>query len=84
MRVGSLLQFEVPDKCPDDCKLKGDIAAFGQNSLCTRCPVFNCETPDDVIANEYSPILDPIEYRDDWAAQWVKFFLTGEEPELYF
>ena len=67
-------KYEVPDKCPDDCSLMGDMKSYGQNSLCFRCPVFNCS------GEARERLLKPEEYREDWAKEWVKFF-SGEVKE---
>lgn len=77
MKVGSKLQFEVPDSCEDDCKFREDLQEYGQNSICGRCPVLIC-TGDD-------PLVEPEGYRADWAEEWVKFFAGEvEEPTLTF
>lgn len=69
--------IEFPDKCPEDCRLKGDLKFFSQNSLCTRCPVFTCSGEDALIRAG--------SYREDWAMEWKRFF-DGEVdyPILYF
>lgn len=68
------IKFEFPDKCPDDCSLRGDFNFHGQSSICGRCPVFNC-TGDN-------PLLPTEEYRADWAKEWVKFFKKDKYPIL--
>jgi len=75
MRIGSKLQFEVPDSCPKQCVYHGDMVRYFQGSICHRCPVFNCTGED--------PLLSRSDFRDDWAEEWQKFF-KGEEarPEL--
>jgi len=88
-------KYEVPDSCPEDCLGKND--GVGQGGFCHRCPVFNCSgSPMDKEEQEmlyppdhvYDPnlrfsILEPEEYRPDWAAEWVKFFKDGTFPKLY-
>ena len=80
MKFGTKLQFECPDKCPDDCELKKE--PFHQGSICTRCPVFCCKMPITEEDKKYLPILNPDEFRDDWAREWANFFQTGEYPHL--
>lgn len=62
-------KYEVPDKCPENCKFIDDLEIYGQNSICFRCPVLNCseEMSDD-------PPVDKESYREDWAKEWVEFF----------
>ena len=76
-------KYEVPDTCPADCSLKEDMSKFGQNSICGRCPVFNCSrsAPDEQFPKGFC-LLEPEQYRPDWAAEWVEFFKTGKFPEL--
>jgi len=84
MKVGTKLQFEVPDDCPEDCKHKGTMGF--QGDACSRCPVFNCKGPGpdaDEMEKMCLPVLEPNEYRDDWAEEWVEFFKTGKEPDLW-
>lgn len=72
-------KYEFPDKCPEDCGLKDDLPSFGQNSICTRCPVFNCGDSDS------PPLVSGEGYREDWAKEWKRFF-DGEVdcPRLTF
>ena len=81
MKFGTKLQFECPDKCPKDCKLKPDL--FYQGCMCTRCPILNCKEPITEEDKLYLPLVAANEFRDDWAKEWEKFFKTGEEPKLY-
>jgi hypothetical protein len=69
-------KYEIPDSCPFDCPERGSL--FGQNSLCIRCPIFNCIGDD--------PLLRQEDYREDWAEEWERWFKTGMNglPELYF
>lgn len=69
MKFGTKLQYDCPDKCPKNCKLRS--GPIDQGSICIRCPVFCC--PDLICYDDY---------RDDWAAEWDKFFKTGEVPVL--
>ena len=68
--------LEFPDDCPTNCIYEDDFSNFGQNSICIRCPVFNCSGS--------FKLMEPEEYRVDWAIEWKKFFDTEERPELYF
>jgi len=72
-------KYEIPDTCPDNCRFYHDAAKYGQNVLCTRCPVFNCRTYEDGFC-----LLRPEDFRPDWAEEWYKFFKGEiEKPELY-
>ena len=71
-------EYEIPDNCPEDCLYKNNMINFGQSSICIRCPVFNCKKDVDGFC-----LLEPEEYRDDWAKEWYEFFKTGKEPTLY-
>jgi hypothetical protein len=81
-------QYEVPDECPENCRFQDDPHAHMQGGMCHRCPVLNCAgIPDD---SSYADpdgkfrLLQPEDYRPDWAAEWVRFF-AGEidAPVLY-
>jgi len=82
MKFGSELQFECPDQCPSDCAYKDSIMKYGQNSMCTRCPVLNCKEPKTEEDKKYMPLVPADQFRDDWAKEWDKFFKTNEEPIL--
>jgi hypothetical protein len=81
MKFGTKLQFECPDKCPENCKMKP--SAFYQGCMCTRCPVFNCKEPVTEEDKKYLPLINPNQFRDDWAKEWDEFFKTGKAPKLY-
>jgi len=76
MKIGSKLQFIVPDSCLSDCPYRKE--PFYQGNMCCSCPVFNCSSFGD----KNSRLLEPEEYRDDWAEEWEKFFRTGKAPAL--
>ena len=80
-------KYEFPDKCPKDCKFTDDVRQYGQNSICIRCPVFNCSMPENPTEEDkiHLPLLRPEDYRPDWAKEWRKFF-DGETdfPHLSF
>ena len=57
--------FELPDKCPEDCPFTDDIANFGQNAICGRCPLFCC-----VDNGAGFVLVEPEGYRPDWAEVW--------------
>lgn len=68
MKIGSKLQYEVPNSCPDNCTNLG--TRLYQGSICTRCPIFNC-------AGEV--LMKSIEYRDDCAKEWQTFFINLDD-----
>lgn len=81
MKVGTELQFEFPDECPEGCIYQSE--PFSQGSMCTRCPVFCCtDYNTDKNSPIHGPLIDPNGYRDDWAEEWEEFFKTGKEPIL--
>jgi hypothetical protein len=57
---------EFPDKCPENCPFIDDVINFGQNAMCTSCPIFVCP---EVVPAEH--------YRKDWSDEWRKFFDGG-------
>lgn len=61
---------DIPDKCPEGCKFADTLS---QGSPCHRCPIFNCSEPD--------PLLQPDDYREDWAEAWEKWFKAGMAGE---
>ena len=67
-------KFTVPDECPENCIYKNDLEFCGMDAVCMTCPVFVC--------NPKNPCIDPKGYRQDWAAEWEKFFKTGEKRLL--
>ena len=75
MKIGSKLQYEVPDKCPEDCKhIKTECKAV--NGLCALCPVCLYSTGMGTV------IVPPEQFRDDFAKAWVEFFDTGDEAGI--
>ena len=75
-------KYEIPDKCPDNCKFKLN-GGFSQGSICTRCPIFNCKK--FIYHYEVTRLVEPEDYREDWAEQWFKFFNEEiENPVLKF
>lgn len=76
----------VPDKCPGTCAYKAEAQRMGMESMCMDCPVFCCIAVPDPY-HEYGDtgimyMVDPKDYRHDWALEWKKFFETGEKPRL--
>jgi len=63
MKIGSKLQFEVPDQCPDNCPAKPE--SFYQGCSCMRCPVFCCEPGKTEEDKKHLPMIGPDDYRDD-------------------
>lgn len=78
MKIGSHLQFEVPDRCPKGCIYFDDFKVYGQSAMCGRCPVFSCQIvgkfPDG--EPDYS-MMPPQHFRNDWAEKWERFFKEG-------
>ena len=68
--------IEIPDECPENCSGKKEI--FGQGGLCTRCPIFNCKKapapPEYADKDGMFCILEPEEYRKDWALVFQEWF----------
>jgi hypothetical protein len=74
---------EFSTSCPDNCPGKDELV--GQGGLCHRCPIFNCE-PVEVQPYEMGPeqkeaccfrLLEPDDYREDWALVWKQWFDGG-------
>jgi len=78
MKIGP---HEFPDACPATCAFHGDLQRYGQSALCGRCPVLLC-IPFKAEDGTLMCLVDPSEYRDDWAAEWAEFFRTGQDPHL--
>ena len=68
--------YIFPDKCPKNCLYKQE--SFSQGSMCTRCPILNCKKDKDGFC-----LIEPEDYRKDWAKEWNDFFKRGTEPKLY-
>jgi len=62
-------KIEIPDNCPDNCVFKEDLIQFDQSCMCTRCPIFNCMKDSSGFC-----MIEPENYREDWALEWKKFF----------
>ena len=77
MKIGSKLQYEVPDNC-QECHLKQKFLQF---YVCYRCPVFNCKTR--IINGKDFYMVKPQDFRDDWAEEWQRAFLDKDYPQLY-
>jgi len=62
---------EFPNKTclKDECKFWGDPHALSQGSWCYRCPLLNCVLDEDGFN-----LLNPSDYREDWAKEWKLFF----------
>lgn len=66
------------DKCPKGCP--GKTEGLLQGGLCYRCPIFNCiPAPNDDFV-----LVQPKDYRDDWANEWKRWFDEGMKgrPQL--
>jgi|WetSurSiteA1Bulk_404760.scaffolds.fasta_scaffold11409_8 hypothetical protein len=80
MKIGP---YEFPDKCPENCAFNNDPVALSQGGVCHRCPIMNC-IPFDTGNGIMACLVDPSEYRSDWALEWHEFFKTGKFPNLKF
>jgi hypothetical protein len=79
----SQAKIEIPDVCPPNCELKGIDANI--NGWCDYCPIFNCMStpvPAEFGVGSTFKLIEPEDYREDWAEEWKKFFDTGETPVL--
>ncbi len=56
-----------PTECPKNCPEKK--TAFYQGCYCSRCPIFSC-----VDRGGGFVLLEPEEYREDWAKNWKEWF----------
>jgi hypothetical protein len=74
--------FEFNKECPEKCCGKYEL--IGQGGTCHRCPIFNCVPIKDEKGEEFS-LLDPEEYRTDWAKIWYEWFKGDMKisPNLY-
>jgi len=63
-------KIEIPDSCPEKCSLRSDY--LYQGNICSRCPIFNCEAIEN--HDEIFRLLEPEDYREDWAIEWKRFF----------
>ena len=68
-------EYEIPDKCPEDCPFKPELESFSQGIICMRCPVFCCTVPKDGF-----PLVEKSSFRKDWAKEWAKWF-KGDKKE---
>lgn len=75
--------IEFPDDCPTDCP--GHDDSFNQGGLCARCPLFNCMESTDEEGEPFR-LLEPDDYRKDWAKEWKRWFNAGMtgQPALHF
>jgi len=71
-------KIEIPDLCPKDCIFKYDLKKYGQQSICTRCPVLCCKEINGIC------LIGPENFRKDWAEEW-KLFFDGKTdvPKLF-
>jgi hypothetical protein len=84
MKYGSKLQFEAPDKCPENCLYKDDIRNYGQNAICRYCPIFACTPVPAPEGGGTICMVEPEGFRDDWAEEWARYFKDGTPPTLRF
>lgn len=66
-------KVKFPEKCPDKCPFWG--SPIYQGSICFRCPIIVCGPV---------PLVEPEDYRADWARIWREWFDAGMAgyPEL--
>jgi len=62
-------KYKIPDECPRDCRLMDRI----QGGFCQHCPILNCSGPPGI------RLIEPSEYKEEWAKEWAKFFRDGTE-----
>lgn len=62
---------DFDEGCPDDCPGKEEFKTHMQGGMCHRCPIFNC-TGD-------FRLMEPEEYREDWAVEWRRWFDGGKD-----
>jgi len=72
--------YEFSEKCPENCP--GRDEPFSQGGLCSRCPIFNCVPVIDEDGFLFS-LLQPDEYREDWAREWKNWFDSGMDGYPY-
>ena len=65
-------QYQILDKCLDNCTFINDIAIYGFNAVCNYCPVLLCK--ENVIGHERKCRIAPDDYRPDWARDWSDWF----------
>jgi hypothetical protein len=64
--------IEFDRECPEACP--GHKESMVQGGLCHRCPIFNCVSfggGDDFC------LIEPEDYRSDWAEAWRGWFDDG-------
>jgi hypothetical protein len=66
---------EFPDVCVPECRLGKEYR--GQGDLCDRCPIFCCTLYQDEPGEPPHRILEPDDYRPDWAKAWKEWFDGG-------
>ena len=65
-------KYEIPDTCPENCEFKD--GPFYQGNACSRCPIFNCARQSGP-GNEWDfCLIEPEDYREDWAEEWFQYF----------
>jgi len=75
--------IEFPDNCPENCPEKK--RPFFQGNVCSRCPIFSCKEGPSPYDGTKWRLVEPDEYREDWAIEFKKWFdndMTGI-PKLY-
>jgi hypothetical protein len=75
MRLGTKLQFDVPDMCPTACPHQHE--PFDQGSTCARCPVFCCNEAGGM------RLAEPDRWHDGDAESWQEYlgqFVSKASP----
>lgn len=76
MLVGSGEQFEIPDKCPINCRYHHMSVFKGEK--CGICPVFNCHKSLDGFC-----MVEAKDYNSALADLWSKWFQTDMKEDLW-
>ena len=70
-------KIEVPDACGDFCpiyrKWGRKFPMMDQGDTCSRCPIFNCCGEE--------PLIEPEDYRSDWADYYVEWWNTNKKEK---
>lgn len=74
--LASYKNIEIPKSCPKNCPAKNE--PFYQGNLCSRCPVLCCSKDKDGFC-----VIEPEDYRPDWAEDFKDWFESGFKDECY-
>lgn len=73
MKIGSQLQFEIPDTCPENCPHQGSLKDYSYKDECQECPIWLCEYWTDVIGDRVC-LVEPKDFKDELIPTWQQFF----------